>query len=174
MMKQNRKNCAAMYCEKEYEDLVLEAYWQARDRNKMANNRYRFTCIYCNESQNDRNTISYHRMFNLCKSYTGEKPLKMYPTREPSCNGEKQMIAAKYGKGESPHGSHSHSPSTFPPPLELEPNPGCSTPLATARAEPDVQSRKRKLTTRTPVSIIGGRIRSIGVDIPPSSPPRKA
>ena len=88
-MKQNRKNRASIYTEEEYEDLVFEAYWHAKDKNKMANNMYMFTCIYCKESQKDKNTVSYHRMFNLCKSYTGDKPLKMYPTWEPNNYGEK-------------------------------------------------------------------------------------
>jgi hypothetical protein len=63
-MQQNRKNCAAIYTEEEYEELVLEAYWQARDKIKMANNMYRFNCIHCRESHKDKNIVSYHRMFN--------------------------------------------------------------------------------------------------------------
>ena len=78
-----------MYCEEKFEDLVLEAYWQAQDKNRTANNRYRSTCIYCKESHKDKNIVSYHRMFNLCKSYTGEKPLKMYPTWVPGNHREK-------------------------------------------------------------------------------------
>ena len=172
-MKQNRKICAAIYLEEEYEDLVLEAYWQAWDKNKMSNNRCRFTCIYCKESHKDKNIVSYHRMFNLCKSYKEEKPPKMYPTWEPSNHGEKHMIANKYRKVLSPHGSHSQSPSTVPPPLELESNPGGSASLATANAEHGVPSKKRKLPARAPVPINGGRTCTLSVDIPPSSPPRK-
>ena len=78
-MKQNRKNCASIYIEEEYEDLVFEAYWQVKDKKKMAN-MYMFICIHCKESQKDKNTVFYHRMFNLCKSYMGDKPLKIYPT----------------------------------------------------------------------------------------------
>ena len=33
-MKQNRKNCAAIYYEEECEELVLEAYWQAKEKIK--------------------------------------------------------------------------------------------------------------------------------------------
>lgn len=169
-MKQNRKNCAAIYLEDEYDKLVLEAYWQARDKNKMSNNRYRFNCIYCNESHKDKNTVSYHRMFNLCKSYRGQKPLKMYPTWEPSNHGEKHRIAAKFGKASSPHGSHSQSPSTFPPPLELDSNAGGSASLGTANAEHGAPSRKRKLPARAPLPVSGGRTRTLTVDIPSSSP----
>lgn len=170
-MKQNRKNCAAMYTEEEYEELVLEAYWQAKDKIKQANNRYRFICIHCRESVKDKNTVSYHRMFNLCKSYTGEKPLKMYPTWEPSNHGEKQRIAAKYGKASSPHASHSPSPASFPPALDL--GGGSSTALATVPAEQGTASRKRKLPTRTAAPPSAGRTRTTTAEIPPPSPPRK-
>jgi hypothetical protein len=33
-MKQSRKNCAAIYTEEEYEELVLEAYWRLGIRLK--------------------------------------------------------------------------------------------------------------------------------------------
>lgn len=75
-MNQNRKNCAAIYTEEEYEELVLEAYWQAKDTYKQANNRYRFICIHCRESGKDKNTISHHRMFNMCKSYMGGETIE--------------------------------------------------------------------------------------------------
>lgn len=172
-MKQNRKNCAAIYTEEEYEQLVLEAYWQARDTVKMANNRYRFNCIYCRESHKDKNTVSYHRMFNLCRAYNGEKPLKMYPTWEPSNHGEKHRIALKYGKQSSPHGSHSHSPSTFPPPLDLDAGPLNSPVLESVTAEHGNTSRKRKLQTRSAVPPVAGRTRNIAPDHPPAEPPRR-
>ena len=63
-MTHNRKQCVALYLEEEYEHLVLECYWTARSKEKMANNRFRFFCIYCRESHKDKNTTSYHRMFN--------------------------------------------------------------------------------------------------------------
>ena len=52
---QNPKNCAIIYCEEEYEELMLESYWQVRAKTKMSNKRYRFTCIHCNESHKDKN-----------------------------------------------------------------------------------------------------------------------
>ena len=61
-----------IYCEEEYGKLVLEVYWQARAKTKTGNNRYRISCIHCKESHKDKNTLSYHRMFNLCKGYTGD------------------------------------------------------------------------------------------------------
>jgi hypothetical protein len=143
-MKQNRKNCAAIYCDEEYEKLVLEAYWQAKAETKMANNRYRFTCIHCKESHKDKSTLSYHRMFNLCKGYMGEQPLKMYPTWEPSDHKEKARIAAKYGKVSSPTASQFPSLVVFPPPLELDAVPVCSTTFAIIPAEQHY-SRKRKV-----------------------------
>ncbi len=181
-MKQNRKNCAAIYTEEEYEELVLEAYWQAKDKHKQPNNRYRFRCIHCGETGKDKNTISYHRMFNQCKGYRGEKPLKMYPTWEPSNHGEKQRIALKYGKASSPTAGHSQSPSGFPPPLDLGGSSGSalvpvprSTPvpaLASDPAEHGTVSRKRKLPTRTAAPPVAARTRTPAVEVPPSSPPR--
>ena len=81
-MKQNRKDCAVLFEEGEYEQAVLEAYWQSRSKVKMPNNMYHFLCIHCKASHKDKNTVSYHRMFNLYKVYKGNKPLKMYPTWE--------------------------------------------------------------------------------------------
>ena len=127
---QNNKNYAAIYT-KIYKDLVLKAYWHAKDNNKMANNKYMFTCIYCKELVKDKNMISYHRMFNLSKSYTGDKLQNMYPTWKPSNHGHKQRIASKYKKISSPNASHFQSPSTFPLPLKLDANPRFGTPLAT-------------------------------------------
>ena len=75
-----------------------------RDKTKLANARYIFKYIHCKESHKDKNTVSYHRMFNLCKRYTGEKLVKMYPTWEPSNHGEKQSIANKYMIVLLPHG----------------------------------------------------------------------
>ena len=118
-MKQNRRTCAAIYCEEEYERLVIEAYWQSRSKTMMANNRYKFECIHCKESHKDKNTVSYHRMFNLCKVYKGEEPLKMYPTWEPSEHGEKARIALKYGKVSSPTTHTAPQSQKIPPPLDL-------------------------------------------------------
>lgn len=70
-MKQNRKHCAVIYYKDEYEELMLEAYWQEGAKTKMTNNRYRFTCVHCKESHKDKNTFSYHKMFNVCKAYKG-------------------------------------------------------------------------------------------------------
>ena len=178
-MKQNRKNCAAIYCEEEYEKLVLEAYWQARAKTKMANNRYPFFCIFCKESYKDKNTLSFHRMFNLCKGYTGQQPLKMYPTWEPSNHEEKVRILTKYENVSLPTASQSPSFAIFPPPLELDVLPVCSTTLATVPVEQRPTSRKRKLQnnvlpTETPFNSVSGRARNLVIDIAHLSPPRKA
>ena len=178
-MKHNRKNCAAIYCEEEYEKLVLEAYWQAKAKTKLANNRYQFTCIHCKESHKDKNTLSYHRMFNLCKGYTGKQPLKMYPTWEPSNHREKVRIAAKYGKVSSPTVPQFPSLAVFPPPLELDALPVCSTKLTIDSAEQYPTSRKRKLQnsvlpTKAPLHSLGGRPCNLAIGIPYLSPSSKA
>ena len=41
-MKQNRKTCAVLFEEHEYEQVILEAYWQAEGKVKLSNNRYPF------------------------------------------------------------------------------------------------------------------------------------
>jgi hypothetical protein len=71
-------------------------------------------------SLKDKNIVSYHRMFNFSKMYKGSKPLKMYPTWEPSEYIEKSMIVAKYGKVSSPPLSSVASPTPLPPSLQLE------------------------------------------------------
>ena len=134
-MKQNQRNCGAIYSEEEYEKIVLEAYWQARAKTKMGNNRFRLSCIHYKESHKDKNMLSTHRMFNLCKGYTGEQPRKMYPPWEPSNHGEKSRIAVKYGNVSSPTASQSPSPDVVPPPLYLDPHPVLYTIFANVPAK---------------------------------------
>lgn len=98
-MTQNRKLCAALYLEAEYDALTLEAYWQARvTTERLKNGRYPFSCIFCKEIHKDKNTTSYHRMFNLCTVYKEAVSLKMYPTWKKSDQTELTRIAQKYGK----------------------------------------------------------------------------
>ena len=148
-MKQNRKTCAVLFEEFEYEQAVLEAYWQAKGKIKLSNNRFPFHCIYCKTSLKDKNTVSYHRMFNLCKEYKGSKPLKMYPTWEPSEHGEKARIAAKYGKASSPPLSGVPGSTPLPPPLQLEPTISRKRTLTVKPAEQDPRKKKRIQTLKS-------------------------
>ena len=98
-MTYNRKPCAALFLEGEYDALILEAYSEARvNTEKLKNGRYPFSCTFCKEIHKDKNMTSYHRMFNLCKVYKGVGALKMYPTWEKSDHGELNRVAKKYGK----------------------------------------------------------------------------
>ena len=98
-MTHNRKSCAALFLESDYDALTLEAYWEARVTTaRLKNGRYPFSCIFCKEVHKDKNMTSYHRMFNLCKVYKNPTPLKMYPTWEKSNHGELTRIAQKYGR----------------------------------------------------------------------------
>jgi hypothetical protein len=98
-MTYNRKPCAALFLESEYEALILEAYSESRvTTERLRNGRYPFSCTFCKEVHKDKNMTSYHRMFNLCKVYKGPAALKMYPTWEKSDHGELNRIARKYGK----------------------------------------------------------------------------
>ena len=98
-MTYNRKPCAALFLESEYEALILEAYSQSRvTTDRLKNGRYPFSCTFCKELHKDKNMTSYHRMFNLCKVYKDPVALKMYPTWEKSDHGELNRVARKYGK----------------------------------------------------------------------------
>lgn len=83
-MTHNRKPCVILYLEDEYKQLVLECHKKAKAKEKVGNNRYRFSCIHYNMSFKDKNIISYHIMFKLCPMYKGTKLLKMYPTWDTS------------------------------------------------------------------------------------------
>ena len=97
-MTYNRKPCAALFLEYEYEALIHEAYSESRVTTKMLKNgRYFFSCTFCKKLHKDKNMTSYHRMFNICKVYKEPVALKMYPTWEKSDHGELNKIAKKYG-----------------------------------------------------------------------------
>ena len=149
-MKQNRKPCAVLFEENEYEEAVIEAYYKSKEKVKMPNNRYPFACIHCKTSHKDKNTVSYHRMFNLCKVYKGDKPLKMYPTWEPSEHGEKARIAEKYGKVSSPPPSSVASPTEQPSFLELEAKPSRKRTLAIKSSGLSPPTKKRILSVKVP------------------------
>ena len=98
-MTYNRKPCAALFLEAEYDALILEAYSESRvTTERLKNGRYPFSCIFCKEIHKDKNMTSYHRMFNLCKVYKQPAALKMYPTWEKSDHAELNRVAKKYGK----------------------------------------------------------------------------
>ena len=168
-MSHNRKQCVALYLEDEYEQLVLECYWTARARVKGPNNRYRFSCIHCQESHKDKNTTSYHRMFKLCRVYEG-KPLKMYPTWDKSEQGEKCRIGLKFGKRNSPPMSSTPSPATRPPPLDLDEEGECTDAVSGAETSPPHSMRAGRSQSQKP-----SRKRPLPVHFAdqPLPPPRK-
>ena len=102
--------------------------------------------------------------------YRGHKPLKMYPTWEPSNHGEKHRIANKYGKATSPHGSGSQTPSNLPPPLDLDAHTIYSPAVASVPAEQCPTNRKRKLPAK--VVVRAKAVRSKDRDMPPLPQPR--
>ena len=80
-MTHNRRACATIFLEAEYDDLTIEAYSQPRVTIKRSKNgMFPFSCLFCKVIQKYKNMISYHRMFRLCKVYKGFAPLKIYPT----------------------------------------------------------------------------------------------
>ena len=98
-MTYNRKQCAALFLEADYDALILEAYSQSRvTTERKKNGRYPFSCIFCKEIHKDKNMTSYHRMFNLCKVYKEPATLKMYPTWDKSDHAELNRVAKKYGR----------------------------------------------------------------------------
>ena len=98
-MTYNRKQCAALFLEADYDPQILEAYSQSRvTTERRKNGRYPFSCIFCKEIHKDKNMTSYHRMFNLCKVYKEPAALKMYPTWDKSDHAELNRVAKKYGR----------------------------------------------------------------------------
>ena len=96
-MTHNRKPCAVLFLEADYNALTLEAYSKARViTERLKNGRYPFSCIFCKEIHKNKNMTSYHTMFNLCKVYKEPAALKMYPTWEKSDHGELNKIVEKY------------------------------------------------------------------------------
>ena len=98
-MTYNRKQCAALFLEADYDALILEAYSQSRvTTERRKNGRFPFSCIFCKEIHKDKNMTSYHRMFNLCKVYKEPAALKMYPTWDKSDHAELNRVAKKHGR----------------------------------------------------------------------------
>lgn len=58
---------------------MLEAHYYYRDLVKLANNKYKFFCKYCNKDYKDKSSLSYHRYKNKCSAWKGRGILKMYP-----------------------------------------------------------------------------------------------
>ena len=98
-MTYNRKPCATLFLEAEYDALILEAYSKSRVITKrLKNGKYLFSCIFCKEIHKDKNITSYHKMFDLCKVYKEPAALKMYPTWEKNDHAELNRVAKKYGR----------------------------------------------------------------------------
>lgn len=75
-----RTNCACLYTESEYKDLIVEAHHHWRDPVKHDDNRYWFCCRYCGLRFKDKNRLSFHRYNDECEGWSGPYTLKMYPT----------------------------------------------------------------------------------------------
>lgn len=150
-MTHNRRQCAALFLEAEYDDLTLEAYSQSRvTAERLKNGRFPFSCIYCKVIHKDKNMISYHRMFNLCKVYKGYAPLKMYPTWEKSDHGELNRIAKKYGKDF--HQTTLLKPSTG---VKRKPDDDPQVPIVKRRKMPSIAAPKTQVETSCKVSRSG-------------------
>ena len=87
-------------------------------------------------------------MFNLCKIYKGDKPLKVYPTWEPSEHGEKTRIVAKYGKVSSPPRASIASLKGLPSPLDLNSQHSRKCTLLTNNAKHEPSRKKYILTVK--------------------------
>ena len=118
IMEQNWKHCASIYCEDEYEELMLEIYWYGRAKTKMVNTMYWFTCIHCQESYKNKNKVSYHKMFNFCKVYKERSHSRCILLTSLTILEGNRGIAAKFGKVVSSIASQAPSLTIFPPPLD--------------------------------------------------------
>ena len=95
-MTHNHRQCAVLFLESEYDELTIEAYSQSLvTTERLKNGIFPFSCIHFKVIHKDKNMISYHMMFSLCKMYKRIAPLKMYPTWEESDHGELSRIAKK-------------------------------------------------------------------------------
>jgi len=96
-MTHNRKACAVLFFEPEYEDLIVEAYSKVKvATEKLKNGRHPFSCVHCHEVHQFKNMTSYHRRFNLYKVYINFALLKMYSMWEKSDHGKLSRLAKKY------------------------------------------------------------------------------
>jgi len=80
IMQQNKHHCVTLCFENKYEQLALEAYFDIRCVDVLIGNRPSFECKFYGNLFKDKNTLSYHKMMNLCPDYTSNELLKMYPT----------------------------------------------------------------------------------------------
>ncbi len=61
--------------------LALEAHFDVKRPNiPTFGNKLSFQCKFCKTMFKDKNTLSYHKMMNLCLKYTRKELMKMYPT----------------------------------------------------------------------------------------------
>jgi hypothetical protein len=98
-MQQSRHHYVALYLEETYEMLALEAHFDVKRQDiPTFSNRPSFQCKFCKIMFKDKNTLSYHRMMNLCLEYIGKELLKMYPTITKSKAKELIRLGEKHGK----------------------------------------------------------------------------
>jgi hypothetical protein len=88
-----------LYLEEEYEMLALEAHFDVKRPDiPTFGNRLSFQCKLCRTMFKDTNTLSYHKMVNLCLEYTRKELLKMFPTITKSNAKELTRLGEKHGK----------------------------------------------------------------------------
>jgi hypothetical protein len=98
-MQQSKHHCIALYLEEEYEMLALEAHFDVKRLDiPTFGNMPSFQCKFCKIMFKDKNTLSYHKMMNLCPEYTEKELLKMCPTITKSKTKELTKLGEKHGK----------------------------------------------------------------------------
>jgi hypothetical protein len=122
-MQQSKHHCVALYLKEEYEMLALEAHFDVKQPNVPTfGNKPSFQCKFCKTMFKNKNTLSYHKMMNLCPKYIKKELLKMYPTITKPKAKELTKLGDKRGKTLLNHLKRpneepvEHSPKRTPPP----------------------------------------------------------
>jgi hypothetical protein len=98
-MQPSKHHCVALYLEEEYEMLALEADFDVKRLDiSTFGNMLSFQCKFCKIMFRNKNTLSYHKMMNLCLEYTGKELLKMCPAITKSKAKELTKLGEKHGK----------------------------------------------------------------------------
>jgi hypothetical protein len=79
--------------------LAMEAHFDVKCPNVPTfGNIPSFQCKSCRNMFKDKNTLSYHKMMNLCLEYIRKELLKMYPTITKFEAKELTKLGEKHGK----------------------------------------------------------------------------
>jgi hypothetical protein len=93
--------------EEEYEMLALETHFDVKQLDVPTfSNKASFQCKFYKTMFKEKNTLSYHRMMNLCHEYTTKELLTMYPTITKSKAKELIKLGEKHGKTLPNHLKH--------------------------------------------------------------------